>query len=51
MNQRKGIDVSKLNFIVDGKEITLVKRGQYYILSLENIKANELEIQKKVYRN
>ena len=40
MNQR--IDVSKLNFIVDGKEITPVKRGQYYILSLENIRANEL---------
>ena len=28
---------------VDGKEITPVKRGQYYILSLENIRANELE--------
>ena len=40
---KEGIDVSKLNFIVDGKEITPVKRGQYYILSLENIKANELE--------
>ena len=39
---KEGIDVSKLNFIVDGKEITPVKRGQYYILSLENIKANEL---------
>ena len=39
---KEGIDVSKLNFIVDGKEITPVKRGQYYILSLKNIKANEL---------
>ena len=39
---KEGIDVSKLNFIVDGKEITPVKRGQYYILSLENIRANEL---------
>ena len=44
---KEGIDVSKLNFIVDGKEITPVKRGQYYILSLENIKANELENSKK----
>ena len=40
---KEGIDVSKLTFSVDGKEITPVKRGQYYILSLENIKANELE--------
>ena len=38
----EGIDVSKLTFSVDGKEITPVKRGQYYILSLENIRANEL---------
>ena len=37
------IDVSKLTFSIDGKEITPVKRGQYYILSLENIRANELE--------
>ena len=44
---KEGIDVSKLNFIVDGKEITPVKRGQYYILSLENIKANELGNSKK----
>ena len=44
---KEGIDVSKLNFIVDGKEITPVKRGQYYILSLKNIKANELENSKK----
>ena len=34
--------MSKLKFLVDGKEITPVKRGQYYILSLENIRANEL---------
>ena len=40
---KEGVDVSKLTFSVDGKEITPVKRGQYYILSLENIKANELE--------
>jgi len=40
---KEGIDVSKLTFSVDGKEITQVKRGQYYILSLENIRANELE--------
>ena len=40
---KEGIDVSKLTFSVDGKEITPVKRGQYYILSLENIRANELE--------
>ena len=33
--------------VVDGKEITPVKRGQYYILSLENIKANELGNSKK----
>ena len=39
---KEGIDVSKLKFLVDGKEITPVKRGQYYILSLKNIKANEL---------
>ena len=39
---KEGIDVSKLTFSVDGKEVTLEKRGQYYILSLENIKANEL---------
>ncbi len=39
---KEGVDVSKLTFLVDGKEITPVKRGQYYILSLENIKANEL---------
>ena len=39
---KEGVDVSKLTFSVDGKEITPVKRGQYYILSLENIKANEL---------
>ena len=39
---KEGIDVSKLIFSVDGKEITPVKRGQYYILSLENIRANEL---------
>ena len=39
---KEGIDVSKLTFLVDGKEITPVKRGQYYILSLKNIKANEL---------
>ena len=39
---KEGIDVSKLTFSVDGKEITPEKRGQYYILSLENIKANEL---------
>ncbi len=39
---KEGIDVSKLTFSVDGKEITPVKRGQYYILSLKNIKANEL---------
>ena len=39
---KEGIDVSKLTFSVDGKEITPVKRGQYYILSLENIRANEL---------
>ena len=38
----EGIDVSKLIFSVDGKEITPVKRGQYYILPLENIRANEL---------
>ena len=44
---KEGIDVSKLNFIVDGKKITPVKRGQYYILSLENIKANELGNSKK----
>ena len=44
---KEGIDVSKLNFILDGKEITPVKRGQYYILSLENIKANELGNSKK----
>ena len=44
---KEGIDVSKLNFIVDGKEITPVKRGQYYILSLKNIKANELGNSKK----
>ena len=44
---KEGIDVSKLNFIVEGKEITPVKRGQYYILSLENIKANELGNSKK----
>ncbi len=44
---KEGVDVSKLNFIVDGKEITPVKRGQYYILSLENIKANELGNSKK----
>lgn len=44
---KEGIDVSKLNFIVNGKEITPVKRGQYYILSLENIKANELGNSKK----
>ena len=36
---KEGIDVSKLTFSVDGKEITPVKRGQYYILSLENIRA------------
>ena len=40
---KEGVDVSKLTFSVDGKEITPVKRGQYYILSLENIRANELE--------
>ena len=40
---KEGVDVSKLKFLVDGKEITPVKRGQYYILSLENIRANELE--------
>ena len=40
---KEGIDVSKLTFSVAGKEITPVKRGQYYILSLENIRANELE--------
>ena len=40
---KEGIDVSKLTFLVDGKEITPVKRGQYYILPLENIRANELE--------
>ena len=39
---KEGMDVSKLKFLVDGKEITPVKRGQYYILSLENIRANEL---------
>ena len=39
---KEGVDVSKLKFLVDGKEITPVKRGQYYILSLENIRANEL---------
>ena len=39
---KEGMDVSKLKFLVDGKEITPVKRGQYYILSLKNIKANEL---------
>ncbi len=39
---KEGIDVSKLTFSVDGKEVTPEKRGQYYILSLENIKANEL---------
>ena len=40
---KEGMDVSKLKFLVDGKEITPVKRDQYYILSLENIRANELE--------
>ena len=44
---KEGMDVSKLKFLVDGKEITPVKRGQYYILSLENIKANELGNSKK----
>ena len=44
---KEGVDVSKLTFSVDGKEITPVKRGQYYILSLENIKANELGNSKK----
>ena len=39
---KEGVDVSKLTFSVDGKEITPVKRGQYYILPLENIRANEL---------
>ncbi len=39
---KEGIDVSTLTFSVDGKKITPVKRGQYYILSLENIRANEL---------
>ena len=39
---KEGVDVSKLTFSVDGKVITPVKRGQYYILSLKNIKANEL---------
>ena len=39
---KEGIDVSKLTFSVDGKEITPVKRGKYYILSMENIRANEL---------
>ncbi len=39
---KEGMDVSKLKFLVDEKEITPVKRGQYYILSLNNIKANEL---------
>ena len=43
---KEGIDVSKLTFSVDGKEVTPEKRGQYYILSLENIKANELETSK-----
>ena len=44
---KEGVDVSKLTFSVDGKEITPVKRGQYCILSLENIKANELGNSKK----
>lgn len=39
---KEGVDVSKLTFSIDGKEITPVKRGRYYILSLKNIKANEL---------
>lgn len=39
---KEGVDVSKLTFSVDGKGITPVKRGQYYILSLKNIRANEL---------
>ena len=39
---KEEIDVSKLTFSIDGKEITPVKRGQYYIISLENIRANEL---------
>jgi len=39
---KEGVDVSKLTFSIDGKEITPVKRGQYYILSLKNIRANEL---------
>ena len=39
---KEGMDVSKLKFLVDGKKITPVKRDQYYILSLKNIKANEL---------
>ena len=47
---KEGIDVSKLIFSVDGKEITPIKRGQYYILSLENIGANELG-NKNIYRN
>ena len=48
---KEGIDVSKLIFSVDGKEITPIKRGQYYILSLENIGANELRKLKNIYRN
>lgn len=39
---KEGVDVSKLTFSIDGKEITPVKREQYYILSLKNIRANEL---------
>ena len=37
------VEAGEDSITVDGKEITPVKRGQYYILSLENIRANELE--------
>ena len=39
---KEDVDVSKLTFWVDGNEVQPVKRGQYYILSLPDIKAHEL---------
>lgn len=38
----EGIDESALTFYIDGQEITPEKRGRYYVLSLKNIKSNQL---------
>ena len=38
-----GVEISSLTFSVDGQTVTPVQSGEYYVLSMENIKAWDLD--------